>query len=264
MSLLSKPAPSIKIDLPRPSLDESSTTSAEPKTPLSPTDSTLTSSGQQINGVREQEAVVPPQAAARLGRRHTVFVPSNTLRNKINQDDEEDGDNLRESDAESSEAAVRLTQSLPQMLDSEPCGSGLGEPEAFVTGIAEASAASLEYRVTMEEVQRQREQLLAFHKQQREEQQLEEEEELKREGSGEDDDHTEDMHPLEGTHMCTHSYMKCTLGDYLYISVALIVPRSGWLHCSKSFVTTLWEYTIAFIATPSHLYKFQNALKWVH
>ena len=63
---------------------------------------------------------------------------------------------------------------------------------------------SEEFKRVMEEVKRQREQLLAFHKRQREEEEMMAELEAKKDGSDDEEgSNAEDMQTMEGT-LCVH------------------------------------------------------------
>ena len=209
MSLLSKPKPDIVVDVPRaeslrPSIDESSVISSV-KTPTSPSMSTM--SGSERGGVDTvQRDSVPPidiQREALLRRRHTIFVssdgrgkPASLLREVEEEREERGGITIKTSDVTTkSDDLVRKTQSLPLIADSVRSEDSLkGQTVPVGSEFAGSSRVGEEYKSLMEEVRRQREQLLAFHKRQSEEEMNEELET----NAEEDGSVTEDTQPLEG------------------------------------------------------------------
>ena len=209
MSLLSKPAQdniTVKIDSTQPTSGEESLMS-ELKTPTSPTMSTLSGSEKQSTGTPQQEA--PPtfdaKRAALARRRHTVFISSDnqteySLIEKLRKEQSSGKVEGKDAKHDVSES-VRKTQSMPQIIKD-----GSSHDQAVpLGGDADSGGRSEEFKQTMEEVERLREQLVAFHKQQSEED-SKEEADTKKEGSDKEEDAVEQIEPLEGT-LCVQQFV---------------------------------------------------------
>ena len=117
-------------------------------------------------------------------------------------DEEEKNDEFQgaETRAKKRDDSVRLTQSMPHIVDdsadTDTVVDGSGDKDLGIPSLSK----SVEYKRVMEEVKGQREQLLAFHNRQREED-LSEGELAKGEGLGEgehDGSTVEEMQPMEG------------------------------------------------------------------
>ena len=240
------PSASIKTDSLQPSTNGSQVqVSAEPRTPLSPTSSTLSghsgvSDKQSSRDSSQGESTTVSQIsdvarrAALARRRHTVFI-THTTKEKVSGatdgDDNVEGEQDLDEDEESGkfqgterkakvDDSVRQTQSMPLIVDDSTAATsaaveedGSGRHQETPSGISK----SVEYKRVMDEVKRQREQLLAFHNRQREEEEefLKEEMEGAKGGGGEEDGSTvEELQPMEGTCTCT-SRSACM---YMYIA----------------------------------------------
>lgn len=207
MSLLKNHTPpsqdnATKTESTRPSVDESSV--SESRTPTSPTESTVLESEKESTGTPPLET--RPQEDARrtdlTRRRHTVFISHLTHDKNVRRLHPGDRGGTDETADTNSDDSIQQTQSLPQINYSASDSSTQGQ-DILLSSDAGSSEG---FKCVMEEVKRQREQLLAFHKQQSEEK-VELECEAKEEGSDEEHSSLEDIQPMEGIHSSSTVYI---------------------------------------------------------
>ena len=260
------PSASIKTDSLQPSTNGSQVhVSAELRTPLSPTSSTLSghsgaSDKQSTRDSSQGDSTTITQIsdvarrAALARRRHTVFITHATkekVSGATDGGDNVEGEQDLDEDEESGkfqgterkakklkvDDSVRQTQSMPLIVDDSTTassaaveGDGSGRHQGTPSGVSK----SVEYKRVMEEVKGQREQLLAFHSRQREEEEeeflKEEMEGAKGEGGEEDGSAVEELQPMEGTCTCASRsacmYMYMYIATYTYMYVTSNLVRS--------------------------------------